>query len=297
MNTTLAQAFPAIAAQIDAERVLLTRPIAEHTTCEWSDKEILLHCEDDSTYQLLTTPSQSSYLRTAFALPIHAMRKLPAPAPAKDPSDPSPSSDLPTPEPRKRTANALNFLERDALRHWMLEPESTHLVAHGSDTEAATQASIALENAFTGLVITPGNVASMRKLLGIEKIKPEKPQPAQLPDGLTLADLQKQLHTLQTNQSIAEAAQQANQLDQAKRLSDHDSILKDHLELLAARRLHEGGVDIAIDELRVHATGMRATIAELHDRLRVVIDYLGEHSYIAIPPLSPLSSQSSPSGQ
>jgi hypothetical protein len=267
MITTLAQAFPAIAAQIDAERVLLTRPIAEHTTCEWSDKEILLHCDDDATYQLLTTPSQSSYLRTAFALPIHAMRGLPAPE--KDPADPSPSSDLPSTEPKRRTANALNFLERDALRHWMLEPESTHLVAHGSDTEAATQASIALENAFAGLVITPGNIASMRKLLHIEKIKPEKPQPAQLPDGLTLADLQKQLHTLQTNQAITESATQANQLDHAQQL----------------------------EHLRVHATGMSATIAELHDRLRGVIAYLGEHSYIAIPPLSPLSSQSGHSGQ
>jgi hypothetical protein len=267
MNTTLAQAFPAIAAQIDAERVLLTRPIAEHTTCEWSDKEILLHCEDDSTYQLLTTPSQASYLRTAFSLPIYAMRQLPAPA--KDPSDPSPSSDLPSTEPKRRTANALNFLERDALRHWMLEPMSTHLVAHGSDTEAATQASIALENAFAGLVITPGNIASMRKLLGIEKIKPEKPQPAQLPDGLTLAELQQQILTLQTNHAITESATQANQLDHARQLDLH-----------AAR-----------------ATGMDATIAELHDRLRVVIAYLGEHSHIAIPPLSPLSSQSSPSGQ
>lgn len=265
--STLAQAFPAIAAQIDAERVLLTRPIAEHTTCEWSDKEILLHCDDDATYQLLTTPSQSSYLRTAFALPIHAMRKLPAAAGSPD-DQPSTKNEEQTPAP-KRTANALNFLERQALQKWMQEPESTHLVAHGSDAEAATQASIALENAFAGLVITPGNIASMRKLLHIEKIKPEKPQPAQLPDGLTLADLQKQLHTLQTNQAITESATQANQLDHAQQL----------------------------EHLRVHATGMSATIAELHDRLRSVIAYLGEHSYIAILPLSPLSSQSGHSGQ
>lgn len=209
---TLAQAFPHIAAQIDAERVLLARPIAEHTTCEWSDKEIILHCDDDATYQLLTTSSQSAYLREAFPLPIHAMRKLP--------TEPSTKNE----EQRtmvKRTANALTFLERQALQAWMSKPDNTHFVAHESDTDAARQASKDLDP----IHITAANIVSMRKLLGIEKVKPEKPAPLQFPDGLTRADLQ-------------------------ARVQAHEE---------------------RIDAMHIEATGMKATIAELHDRLQILI--------------------------
>jgi len=183
---TLAQAFPHIAAKIDAERVLLARPIAEHTTCEWSDKEIILHCDDDATYQLLTTPSQAAYLREAFSLPIRAMRQLaPDAQPATENSEPSTK--------QKRTANTLTFLERQALQTWMSQPATTEFVAHESDTDAARQATKDHRLLFPDLTITPANIASMRKILRIEKVKPEKPAPLQLPDGLTLADLQARL--------------------------------------------------------------------------------------------------------
>lgn len=255
MNTTLAQAFPHIAAQIDAERVLLVRPIAEHTTCEWSEKEIILHCDDDATYQLLTTPSQAAYLRSTFSLPIHAMRKLPNTA---EPQVNQPPTENSKPKTTKRTANALTFMERDALRQWMQQPDNIHLVAHESDTHAASEASRHFsqltkpatteggdsEPAFPGLTITPANIASMRKLLGIEKVKPEKPQPLQLPEGLSLVDLQ-------------------------ARVQAHEERL---------------------DAMHVQATGMKATIAELHDRLKTLITLKNYNADPAccIPPLSDL---------
>lgn len=241
MNTTLAQAFPHIAAQIDAERVLLTRPIAEHTTCEWSEKEILLLCDDDATYQLLTTPSQAAYLRRTFSLPIHAMRNFPMPDAPQVNQPPTENSE---PRTTKRTANALTFHERKALENWMQQPDNTHLVAHESDTDAARQASKDLDP----IHLTAANITSMRKLLGIEKIKPEKPQPLQLPEGLSLADLQ-------------------------ARVQAHEERL---------------------DAMHVEATGMKATIAELHDRLKTLITLKNYNADPAccIPPLTDLPIQS-----
>lgn len=268
MNTTLAQAFPHIAAQIDAERVLLARPIAEHTTCDWSEKEIILHCDDDATYQLLTTPSQSAYLRTTFSLPIHAMRKLPneAELPLAHPAQP--------PKP-KRTANTLNFLERQALQKWMEKPDNAHFVAHESDVDAARQATQDLQLEFhddpkdpsnrvqthPDLIITAGNIASMRRLLRIEKIKPEKPAPV-LPEGTTLADLQAQV-----------------------------TLLRSRVEHNTAE----------IDALRASGTGADATIASLHHVLSTVVKYLngcfhGDTEVAAVPELPPLH-QSGPAGQ
>lgn len=260
MNTTLAQAFPHIAAQIDAERVLLTRPIAEHTTCEWSEKEILLLCDDDATYQLLTTPSQAAYLRRTFSLPIHAMRNFPMPDAPQVNQPPTENSE---PRTTKRTANALTFHERKALENWMQQPDNTHLVAHESDADAARQATKDLQlifhedpkdplaaqrQTFPDLTITAGNIASMRKLLGIEKVKPQKPQPLQLPEGLSLADLQ-------------------------ARVQAHEERL---------------------DAMHVEATGMKATIAELHDRLKTLITLKNYNADPAccIPPLTDLPIQS-----
>lgn len=236
MNTTLAQAFPHIVAQIDAERVLLARPIAEHTTCDWSEKEIILHCDDDATYQLLTTPSQAAYLRNTFSLPIHAVRKMPA---AEPPATPPPTENS-QPKTPKRTANALTFLERQTLQQWMQQPDNTHFVAHESDADAARQATKDLDPTH----ITAANIASMRKLLNIEKFKPEKPQPFQLPEGVSLADLQ-------------------------ARVQAHEERL---------------------DAMHVQATGMKATIAELHDRLKTLITLKNYNADPAccIPPLSDL---------
>lgn len=190
MNTTLhprlSSILPSLAAQIDTERPLLARAFAEFITVEipadGPEGPIQLHCADKETFDLLQIPSQKAAIQDAFN--THGFLGYTILCT-------KPETQLATGIRRlsKRTANALTFLERDALRQWMQLPDPFHYVAHKSDADAARFASGAL----SPLTITSGNIASMRKLLGIEKVKPEKPQPAQLPDGLTLSDLQSRL--------------------------------------------------------------------------------------------------------
>lgn len=187
MHSTLAQAFPHIAAQIDAERVLLTRPIAEHTTCEWSEKEIILHCDDDATYQLLTTPSQSAYLRTAFSLPIHAMRHLPVDndtPPIDPPVNTFPAVNDVTPVPEttpQRTRTMLTLPQRAQLLAWI----EARLDRAATEPDNALAMSAAADLAFP---IHASHVRSIRLSLSIAKAKPE-PTPE-----ITLADLQTRLN-------------------------------------------------------------------------------------------------------
>jgi hypothetical protein len=237
MHPTLAQAFPAIAAQIDADRVLLARPIAEHTTCEWSEKEIILHCDDDATYQLLTTPSQAAYLRTAFSLPIHAMRHLPVDddTPPIDPpinTAPAVNDVTPSSPPPSRTRTMLTLPQRAQLLAWV----EAHR-AEAATTPDATLATQASEDLLFS--INASHVRTIRDALSIAKTKPE-PRPE-----LSLAELQ-------------------------ARLNAHEQRLDDHA---------------------LEATGMKATIAALHDRLRTLLTL---HNYNAapgcsIPELPPLS--------
>lgn len=241
MNThpRLATILPAIAAEIDVERPMLSPlfatsigvQIAEDTHTVW------LHCADESTHSFLSIPTQIEGVRAAFA--NHGFRDYHInihPVTWSDTSETSAPSD----KPQKRTSNALTFLERQALQQWMQQPDNTYLVAHESDADAARQATKDLDPTH----ITVANIASMRKLLGIEKIKPEKPQSPQLPEGVTLASLQ--------------------------------SWIDQHCDELA--------------ELRVEATGMKATIAELHDRLKTLITLKNYNADPAccIPPLSDL---------
>ncbi len=186
MHSTLAQAFPSIAAQIDADRVLLARPIAEHTTCEWSEKEIILHCDDDATYQLLTTPSQSAYLRTAFSLPIHAMRHLPVDndtPPIDPPVNTFPAvNDVTTSGPTpQRTRTMLTLPQRAQLLAWVEAHRAD--VATDPDTDLAMSAAAAL-----GFPVNASHVRTVRTAAGIAKTKPE-PLPK-----LSLADLQARLN-------------------------------------------------------------------------------------------------------
>ena len=66
----------------------------------------------------------------------------------------------------------------------MSQPANTAGVANEADTQAAANAQLDL-----GFDITAGNIASMRKLLGIEKIKPTKPTPAVPPHDIDLVAL------------------------------------------------------------------------------------------------------------
>lgn len=270
MNTThprLATILPAIAAEIDVQRPMLSPlfatfigvQIAEDTHTVW------LHTADEATHSFLSIPTQIEGVRAAFSklgFPNYHVNIYPVTW-----SDTSETS-APADKPQKRTANALTFMERDALRQWMQQSDNTHLVAHESDTHAAAEATRYFsqltkpatteggdgEPAFPGLTITPANIASMRKLLGIEKVKPEKPQPLTLPEGVTLAGLQ---------QEIAK---------------------------LNAAQIEQG---IQLTELQVEATSMKATIAELHGQLTTVIDYLRENSHILTAMPSIPSGQSS----
>jgi hypothetical protein len=78
-----------------------------------------------------------------------------------------------------RTNNTLKLKERVALMTWMETAENRKLVADDSDANAAAQATATL-----GFDVTPANIMSIRRVLGIEKTKPAAP-PADL-DLVTL---------------------------------------------------------------------------------------------------------------
>ena len=89
------------------------------------------------------------------------------------------------------SVNTLTFTERAALQAWMNQPANTEFVANEADTQAAANAQLDL-----GFDITPGNIGSMRKILGIEKVKPLKPAPVHDIDLVAL-HAQVQQHHLQ----------------------------------------------------------------------------------------------------
>lgn len=260
---TLVQAFPHIAAQIDAARPILAQAIPHLHVATIEDNKVVLVCNDPPTSELLSSSSQGSYFaalfNTHFGRPISLeLNHLPPGTQLEDfivcKSPPLHPSTTPPASP-KRTANALTFRERQALQTWMSQPDNTHFVAHESDTDAARQATQDLrlivkgvdgdyKPVFPDLTITPANIGSMRKLLGIEKVKPEKPAPLQLPDGLTLADLQ-------------------------ARIQAHEERL---------------------DDLRVQAAGIKDLINMLHKHLKEVIEHVqtltpGVYTLHALPPL------------
>ncbi len=247
MNTTptLTQAFPAIAARIDADRPILAHAIPHLRVASIEDNKVVLVCNDPPTSELLSSSSQGSYFAELFnnhyGRPITLeLNHLPPGCELTEFTGTRVEGFNPAPSPTapKRTSNALTFHERKALESWMQQPDNTHFVANESDADAARQASKALDPVH----VTAANIASMRKLLGIEKIKPEKPAP--LPPELNLSCVQ--------------------------------GWINQHSDDLA--------------ELRVQATGMKATIAELHNRLKTVIELHNQTATpgCCIPPLSDL---------
>ena len=254
MHPTHAQALPKLAAQIDTERPLIARAIADHTTIEINTdlEEITLHISDEASYELLTTTSQLTYLRQAFD--EHDFRsytlRIERPRSGAVNTVPAVNDVTPSSPPPSRTRTMLTLPQRAQLLAWV----EAHR-AEAATTPDATLATHASEDLLFS--INASHVRTIRDALGIAKTKPEPT----LPEGITLAELQKQLNTLRADIAVNHDATQKNQLDHAQRLDDY----------------------------ALEATGIKATIAALHERLRVVIAYLAENSHITIPQLPPLS--------
>lgn len=79
------------------------------------------------------------------------------------------------PAPAPRTNNTLKLLDRVNLMQWMEIPENRDYIAKESDALAAGKATGDLK-----FDVTPANIGSIRKTLGIEKYK--APAPARAPD-------------------------------------------------------------------------------------------------------------------
>ena len=205
-------ALPKLAAIIDDERPLISAALLDIIVTDIGDTIVRAEVTTDHNFEILTMPSQHEYLNKALSR--HWGKEaafsltLSVPVATSMPQAPSP-----TPAAPKRTANTLTFTERAALQHWMNQPENRSFTANESDAEAARQATkdLALmvkavawsegdcEPAFPGIIITAGNIASMRKILGIEKVKPAKPAPTTPPHDIDLVALQAQVqqHHLQ----------------------------------------------------------------------------------------------------
>ena len=179
MNTTtrptLAAAFPKQAAQIDTERPLISRAIAEHVTVSWTDThELVLHCDDEPSHQLLTTSSQFQYLRSVFyeftglavvlaLAPNHITPELVLDACEKERQA---SRDKAAPR------NQLAMEQVLALGNWLAQPANTKLATDDTDPVVAAAATQALN--FT---VTVPNIVRARKALNIQKAKPAAPDP------------------------------------------------------------------------------------------------------------------------
>jgi hypothetical protein len=188
MHPTIAAALPKLAAQIDTERPLIARAIADYVTVEINaaTEEVTLHVSDEASYDLLTTISQRTYLRQAFddhhflAYTLRIERPRPtAPKPAAEP----PAS--PTP-PRC----ILDLRQRAALLTWL--EARPNLCATLTDNQLAADATAEL-----GFPIGTTNIRTIRvHELGIAKAKAEPPAP---PSDISLAVLQAAVdrHSLQ----------------------------------------------------------------------------------------------------
>lgn len=222
---TLAQAFPRLAAQIDTERPLIARAIADHVTVEWEAEHIRFYVSDASSFQLLSTSAQHSYLIALCSTIGFDLRIF-------DNSSPQPTPETKHQEPETtlpRRYNTLTFQERMKLQSWMQEPDNTHFVAHESDTDAARQASKDLDP----IHITSANIGSMRKILRIEKVKPEKPATPALP-GIDLITLTARVEVLETQHAALVASNGPEIIAQLRRLLDELTSVDELTSRLAA---------------------------------------------------------------
>lgn len=195
MHPTLTAALPKLAAQIDTERPLIARAIAEHVTVDLQTEvfKIILHVSDAASHQLLSTQSQRDYLRQLFtdyglvdyAIEItHTVPSVPSvPSVESVPSVPSVSAPVPTP----RTPRLMLTLpQRAKLLTWV--QQHSDRAATDPDSDLATAAATDLE-----FPLHSSHIRSVRTSLGIAKVKPE-PTPSPIPSDLSLADLQSRLN-------------------------------------------------------------------------------------------------------
>ncbi len=184
MHPPLAQALPKLAAQIDTERPLIARAIADHTTVEINAdlEQITLHISDKASYELLTICSQHAYLRQAFD--DHGFRAYSLSTSQETaPVNPAPAvNDVTTSGPTpQRTRTMLTLPQRAQLLAWI----EARLDRAATEPDNALAMSAAADLAFP---IHASHVRSIRLSLSIAKAKPE-PTPE-----ITLADLQARLN-------------------------------------------------------------------------------------------------------
>lgn len=190
MNPTpFATAFPHLAAQIDAERPLISAALIDILVTHIGDDHILAEVTTPHSYELLTIPSQNEYLHKALSRHWgkDASFSLTRHIPSAPPPDIAQSN-------AKRTANTLTFTERAALQFWMQQEVNEAYVANESDTDAALKATQDLAD--KRIVITSGNIAGMRKILRIDKVK-KTPPPTAHDIDLVALQAQVQQHHLQ----------------------------------------------------------------------------------------------------
>lgn len=180
MHPTLTAALPKLAAQIDTERPLIARAIAEHVTVDLQTEvfKIILHVSDAASHQLLSTQNQRDYLRqlfTDYGLVDYAIEI----------THTVPSVSAPVPTPRTPRL-MLTLPQRAKLLTWV--QQHSDRAATDPDSDLATAAATDLE-----FPLHSSHIRSVRTSLGIAKVKPE-PTPSPIPSDLSLADLQSRLN-------------------------------------------------------------------------------------------------------
>ncbi len=234
---TLAAAFPKQAAQIDTERPLIARAIAEHVTVSWNDtQELVLHCDDDPSHQLLITPSQYQYLRTVFptfaslAVVLALAPNIITPELVLDACEKERQASREKAAPR----NQLAMEQVLALGNWLAQPANTKLAADDTDPVVAAAATEALK--FT---VTVPNIVRARKALNIQKTKPATPDPQ-----TDLVELARRVSILETDgQNLNDLARRLIRLE-----------VDQPMEITTLSRT-----------FRIQTDGINATIAALRD--------------------------------
>lgn len=158
---SLLSAFPKAAAIIDEQRPLIARAIADHVTVDWDDTSLTIHCDDESTFQLLTTEHQSRFLTDLFKAEcaFQTVHILP-------PQSTEPDLFKPAAETTKR--NTLSIVERAKLLTWL--DENRALCPVNSDAELAPIAAEKL-----GFTVSPSNIRTIREALKIPRCAPPPP--------------------------------------------------------------------------------------------------------------------------
>jgi hypothetical protein len=199
MNPTpFATAFPHLAAQIDAERPLISAALIDILVTGIDASGIEADVTTQHSYDMLTSPTQQTYLNASLAnhwgtpasIAFHRHNSS-----AQPPGIVTPALDAAIAQSNaKRTANTLTFTERASLQFWMQQEVNQAYVANESDADAAVKATQDLAD--KGIAVTAGNIAGMRKILRIDKVKKTPPPPAHDIDLVAL-QAQVQQHHLQ----------------------------------------------------------------------------------------------------